>query len=1506
MNNKKFALSNMVLGLGILIIISMGILILARGALGDTKVYGYVTDSETSEAIDNADVDIYSDNYWNETDKEGYYEIILEEGGEYTLSVYKNDYYRHEEDFIILEEEERQIDVDLEKKSKLFGYVRDKDTNEPINRADVAVDGPDWEDDYTDKNGYYEMYIKDGDYDMRIDHEDYKRYKGEFSIGKGEEKQIDVELEPKPPENSMAYGYITDKKTGDPIEEIEVEIENDDDDYYHYTDEDGYYRIKLRKGDYTLVVNNYNYENKYNSYEAEISVGENEKIQINTKLEKKSKLFGYVTDSDTADTIEDARIRLEPENVFPEYPETDGDGYYEMFIEEGDYNFSVRYDDYNTYYEDILISKNEEKQIDVQLEPKPPKNSRIYGYINDMENNEPIENTYVRISNNDDSYVDYTDAEGYYNIKLSKGYFDIYISNKKYETYEDSISIDENEEMQINVQLNRKPKVYGNLTDLETGKAIYDARVKVSNKDYYFNDYTNSKGYYEIYIEHQQTYAINITHYEYNEYEETIIIEDDDKEKEAQLVSKHEEITKVYGYVKDKKTDEVIIDERVRVDKYNDNTEEYGYYEIMIQGGGDYTLKIWDDEYYEFEEDFSINKGEKKKIDIQLEKKSKLFGYVTDSKSNDPIEDARVRADGPDYDSEYSDEDGYYEMYIEAGDYDMRVTLNDYKDHESEFTITNSEEKKIDVELEKKPPKNSKVYGKVTKMDTGKELEDGNVRISNDDESYSMDTHENGRYSIKCRGGEYTIRISRNYNDYYEIYEEQIIINEDEQKELNIQLKRKPTFYGYVFDKLTNEPIDFARVRAYGQDGEYDYTDHDKDGYFYIGLIEGRYDVEVEYSIDEEKDEIGYYEYKDDFTMLNEDFKMNFYLEPLPPLNVRVSGYVKNDKSEPLEDVRIRINNDIGYYSDYTDENGYYEINIRAGSYLLSSYYDEFEGEDYYDYEEQLHIKDNDDIKLNIELKKKPEKNSKIKGKVSDTASGETLRNARIYVENKHDRFRVYSDNSGNYEVDVRKGKYFIEIDYYYKEDDYYFGYWNEIEIDDNDEKTVNIKLTKLPEKSSTIKGQIKDPYGNPIDNARISFWDWENKEVGEYDYTNEEGYYESEIYGGKFIMEVDPRDGISAPDVSKIEINDGETKTIDKVLEKIEDQMEIVFNFDDWKSGSGYVNKKFGDDRGKRFDIETDYGNGDGDLTDNEIEWYFEFLGEERGDNTVYDFYVDDSYFFIFNEENEIKNVKGDVTEHNNMEWKITFDFEIYKSSQADIKELIIKIDYDLMTNYHITLPDDYVIEYYEASSNVIISEESEIINIIPKDSGEEEEIIKIIVKKIYYDVEIEVDENEKTIEIGSSDIFMLTINNYGDGEDTYKLECLGDNKDWGDLEKTELTLENENFEEIELVMKIPDGTEKGQYIISVQVTSKNNNSVIYTLDLIINVIEPTQYKVKITSDKKEKKICEGEEIEFTLIIENIGELDDTYNLELNGDYPSWGEFERSKITLSTIPCCS
>ena len=456
----------------------------------NSVVCGYVTDETTGDPIGDNRVGLsWSDELGNRdsngtyTDSSGYYSMNVE-AGHVRLYVYVEG--KNPEQYVDIDEYELlwvnfSIFCIPPKNSTVRGYVTDGQTGNPIKYAYVDLD---WEDNqghyygdytYTDSSGYYSMSVAAGVIDLYVRADGYfKEYTDNYNIDEHETLQIDVSLYPKPPENSVVHGYVTNEQTGDPIDGAHVGLDWEDNQGHHYgnytyTNSSGFYSMNVAAGkiDLHAIADGYFIE-----YTGDYDIGENETLQIDISLVPKppenSVVHGYVTNEQTGDPLEDAYVGLSwmdnQGHYYGNYTYTDSSGYYSINVAAGVIDLYVEADGYfRKYTDDYDIGEYETLQIDISLVPIPPENSVVHGYVTNEQTGDPLEDAYVRLSwidNQGHYYGNYTyaDSSGYYSMNVAAGRINMYARADGYfRKYTDDYDIGENETLWINFSMLSEP-----------------------------------------------------------------------------------------------------------------------------------------------------------------------------------------------------------------------------------------------------------------------------------------------------------------------------------------------------------------------------------------------------------------------------------------------------------------------------------------------------------------------------------------------------------------------------------------------------------------------------------------------------------------------------------------------------------------------------------------------------------------------------------------------------------------------------------------------------------------------------------------------------------------------------------------------------------------------------------------------------------------------------------------------------------------------------------------
>jgi 5-hydroxyisourate hydrolase-like protein (transthyretin family) len=253
-------------------------------------VQGYVIDDGTSDPLENAYVSIRGringmESYENETitDSYGYYSMNIPAGERFRVSAYAGGYFSAESNrFNIDGNETRWVNLSLglrpEETAMIYGYILDDKTSDSIEGATIDLLWYEGQNQYyqnetiSDVTGYYDMHVASGYFELDFEAEGYFRVSmNNLYVENEEMMEINVVLYPRPEENAMVSGYITDEDTGGPIANARVELLWVDSELDHsdenetYTDSDGFYEINIAAGEvyHDIHKEGYDYYSPY-------------------------------------------------------------------------------------------------------------------------------------------------------------------------------------------------------------------------------------------------------------------------------------------------------------------------------------------------------------------------------------------------------------------------------------------------------------------------------------------------------------------------------------------------------------------------------------------------------------------------------------------------------------------------------------------------------------------------------------------------------------------------------------------------------------------------------------------------------------------------------------------------------------------------------------------------------------------------------------------------------------------------------------------------------------------------------------------------------------------------------------------------------------------------------------------------------------------------------------------------------------------------------------------
>ncbi len=267
-----------------------------------------------------------------------------------------------------------------------------------------------------------------------------------------------------------------------------------------------------------------------------------------------ARVCGNITSASTDRPLSNAVIQYfgidENGNYYRNHTTSNKDGFYQFLIPPG--QFMIREINIPGYCSDssavFEIKENETVWLDFALQPIPPGNSTIKGFITNQKTLQAVESATVllRWSNDEgDHYYNQTvtNTHGFYELTVAEGTIDLSVEADGYEPREiEEIQIIDHETKWINLSLYQLPQenaiASGYVTESETGIPIANLKIQIEWQDgighrYYKNTKTDADGFYEFIIASGEIY---LECYEYG-YEYKTIPRHDVKENQTTWIN---------------------------------------------------------------------------------------------------------------------------------------------------------------------------------------------------------------------------------------------------------------------------------------------------------------------------------------------------------------------------------------------------------------------------------------------------------------------------------------------------------------------------------------------------------------------------------------------------------------------------------------------------------------------------------------------------------------------------------------------------------------------------------------------------------------------------------------------------------------------------------------------------------------------------------------------------------------------------------------------------------
>ena len=166
-------------------------------------------------------------------------------------------------------------------------------------------------------------------------------------------------------------------------------------------------------------------------------------------------------------------------------------------------------------------------------------------------------------------------------------------------------------------------------------------------------------------------------------------------------------------------------------------------------------------------------------------------------------------------------------------------------------------------------------------------------------------------------------------------------------------------------------------------------------------------------------------------------------------------------------------------------------------------------------------------------------------------------------------------------------------------------------------------------------------------------------------------------------------------------------------------------------------------------------------------------------------------------------------------------------------------------------------------------------------------------------YGVDMGPSEQSLDMYAGRSAEASVTARNNGSAVDRLDFTLTGPAASWGSLSKSSASLSPGEQTSLSVSIVVPAGTAAGGYMMRVRGASHADPTKYDESIANINVQEELVYGVVLSPDSDTQEVSAGDSASFQIRVKNTGTLDDTVDLTVSGDEPSWADLNRASVAL-------
>jgi PKD repeat protein len=517
----------------------------------------------------------------------------------------------------------------------------------------------------------------------------------------------------------------------------------------------------------------------------------------------------------------------------------------------------------------------------------------------------------------------------------------------------------------------------------------------------------------------------------------------------------------------------------------------------------------------------------------------------------------------------------------------------------------------------------AQIYGTVTDDSSKQPLADVSVHVFNISMSYSNSTltDANGAYQITMPEGDYGVTMEFTLAGYMTGTQEVQFANESMTADATL-VPKASLVNGTV--NTGGNAVAGADVLLIGGGGQMNALT-DATGAFQFNLP--GYDLEYELRVTAS----GMYGFTERFALpLGAVKTKTVSLVAISGPTSSIWGYVFNSTSSlPIDGARVTFTQrgSDRFIGAVSSSGGYYSVMLPAGFYDVL-----VESTGYLSFMTGLDVVENANDQQDFMLSPVPVAGIGVTGVVTDSASTDPITGAKVsLIDASGAQNSAITDGSGNYTITTYAGSFTLEVAA--------SGYFvrSEVLVVGTTDIVKDVVLLPVPPQTIMVWGYTKDITAKPVGGVTVTLYDLDASHSGYLSVVTSAmgGYFSITTYPGHFLL-VGEAAGFA---ISAADINPASTQRQDIVLNTLAPRSTgetIVFA--DWNNISYTADVVTQSTDGTtRWEMDHNFGNGDGTVTQEEADQYLSTI-QERGplhrdtrdfmtvDGIIYK-YIEDTY---------------------------------------------------------------------------------------------------------------------------------------------------------------------------------------------------------------------------------------------------------------------------------------